>query len=553
MSTADPTHVALAELRRARQRTRIAQIHWVDALYHVYLAAMLGMAGVVVLAGVAGGDRLDAHGMGEVARHGAAVLGLLPAVALFIGLRSGSRGGPIALEPPDVRHVLMSAVDRGHALRMPALRQLRFAVFVGVVAGGIAGYFAQHRLGGNGLAFAASGALYGVGVVGLGFGSALVMSGRRAPRWLATLLGLVFVAWAVGDVTGNLPMAPTTVLGKVPLWPRQMEWLGVVPVLVAVALVALGVVGISGISVEQAERRTRLVGQLRFAVTLQDLRTVLVLRRQLAQELPRERPWFGGVRRPAGRATVWWRGWRGVARWPATRLIRLLILAVVAGLAARGVWNSVYPLVVLTGLAMWVAALDVIEPLAQETDHPSRRDGYPCEQGELMVRHLAVSAVVIVVVSLVAVGVFVAAGPSGEVLRLGLICVLPLALAALGGAVVSALMGAPTVGGSDMTNLLPPEFAGMKSALRAAWPPALAILGAAPFAVARAVAQHPNPWERPTIFMAIGVVGVAGLVGAWVRYREDIHEWWALSKEEAMATQAARQKARSGSDEEDDE
>src|SRR4051794_41361499 len=36
--------------------------------------------------------------------------------------------------------------------------------------------------------------------------------------------------------------------------------------------------------------RTELVGQLRFAVTLQDLRTVLVLRRQLAQERPRARP-----------------------------------------------------------------------------------------------------------------------------------------------------------------------------------------------------------------------------------------------------------------------
>ena len=52
---------------------------------------------------------------------------------------------------------------------------------------------------------------------------------------------------------------------------------------------------VAGSSLEAAERRTELVGQLRFAVTLQDLRTVLVLRRQLAQERPRSRPW---IRRP---------------------------------------------------------------------------------------------------------------------------------------------------------------------------------------------------------------------------------------------------------------
>lgn len=552
MSTADPTHVALDELRRARQRTRVAQIHWVDALYHVYLAAVFGVIGIVVLASIVGGARLDARGMEEVARHGAAVLGLLPAVAVFVGLRSGSRGGPLALEGPDVRHVLLSAVDRGYALRGPALRQLRFFAFMGMVTGGVAGLFAQHRLGHNAAALMACGALYGLATVGLGAGSALIASGRRIPRWFATGVGMVLVAWQVGDALGDLPRAPASFLGKVPLWPVQFDAWGVVPLVLAVVLVAVGLAGIAGISIEHAERRTRLVGQLRFAVTLQDLRTVLVLRRQLSLEIPRARPWFGGARRPYGRSTVWSRGWRGVMRWPASRLVRLVLLAVIAGLAARGVWNEVYPLVVLVGLAMWVAGLDAIEPLAQETDHPSRRDAYPCEVGELMVRHLAVSAVVMIFVALIAMAAFVASGPSVSVLRLAAVAVIPLGLAALAGAVTSALMGAPTGGASEMTALLPPEFAGMKNAVRAAWPPGLAILGTVPLAVARAVTEQGYPWERATILSALGVTAVAVLAGVWVRYREDIHEWWRLSKEEAMNTQAAR-KGRTESDEEDDE
>ncbi len=39
-----------------------------------------------------------------------------------------------------------------------------------------------------------------------------------------------------------------------------------------------------------------------FAVTLQDLRTVLVLRRQLAMELPRAKPWLG---RPSSASRGW--------------------------------------------------------------------------------------------------------------------------------------------------------------------------------------------------------------------------------------------------------
>ncbi len=550
MALADPTIDALVEMRRARRRKRIADIHWVDAMYHVYVTAIVGIVALVFISGAAGGTPLDAHGIDDLLDRGPAVLGLLPAFALMAGLRSGSRGGPLALEQPDVRHVLMSAVPRAYALRGPAIRQLRSFVFIGIAVGGAAGLFARHRLDANVAALIACGAGFGLASVLIGAGGALVAAGRRIPRWLATLVGLVFTAWSIADVAGAAPTAPMTFLGKMPLWPLRFDAWAIVPAVVGVLLAVWGLMGISGLSIEHAERRTKLVGQLRFAVTLQDLRTVLVLRRQLAQELPREEPWFGGgaYRRPPKRL-VFSRGIRSIVRFPASRLVRLLILAVIAGFAARGTWDGTMPLVALAGLAMWVAGLDAIEPLAQETDHPTRAEGYPCDIGELLVRHLAAPALVMFGVSIVAGVVFVLGEPNLDSLRLAGIAVVPLAMLGVAGAVVSALMGAPAAS-DEISAMLPPEFAGMKNVARAAWPPVISILGALPFLAAFAAKNAgQSPWSAAG-GAAAGAMLVAILVGVWVRYREDLHDWWAASMEEAKQQRSAKdaQKAtRSGS------
>lgn len=550
VSTADPTIDALLEMRRARRRKRIADIHWVDAMYNVYLTAIVGTVALVLISGAAGGTPLDANGIDELLDRGPAVLGLLPAFALMAGLRSGSRGGPLALEQPDVRHVLMSAVPRSYALRGPAFRQLRSFIFIGIVVGGAAGLFARHRLDANPATLIACGAGFGLGSVLLGAGAALVAAGQRIPRWLATLVGLVVMAWSVADVADAAPTAPMTLLGQMPLWSLQFDVWAIVPALVGVVLAIWGLFGISGLSIEHAERRTKLVGQLRFAVTLQDLRTVLVLRRQLAQELPREDPWFGGgaYRRPPKRL-VFSRGIRSILRFPASRVVRLVILAVIAGFAARGTWDGTLPLVALTGLAMWVAGLDAIEPLAQETDHPTRSEGFPVDIGELLVRHLAAPMLVMFGVSIIAGAVIVLGEPNLDSLRLAAIAIVPMAMLGIAGAVVSALMGAPSAN-DELSAMLPPEFAGIKNVIRAVWPPVIAVLGALPFLAAFASADAgESPWSAEAA-AAFGGVFVAVLVGIWVRYREDIHDWWAASMNEAKEQRSAKdaQKAeRSGS------
>ena len=240
IAAVDPAAAALVELRRARQRKRLADVHWVDALYHVYMAAILGLVALLVVSALVGGDRLGPQGVADVLRNGPALLGLVPALAVLVGLRSGSRGGPIALEAPDVRHVLLSPVDRGFALRGPALKQIRFLAFIGIVVGGVGGVFAQHRLGHNVAAFVACGAAFGLTTVLLGVGCALVASGHRLPRWAATLIGLTLVAWQLGDLSGRLPTAPLSLLGRLPLWPLHFDPLALIPVVVAVALVGYG-------------------------------------------------------------------------------------------------------------------------------------------------------------------------------------------------------------------------------------------------------------------------------------------------------------------------
>jgi hypothetical protein len=538
----------VGDLRRARRRQRVVDFHWIDALYQVYLVGIAVIVGVAVLATVIGDGRLTASEVARVRADGPAWLGVAAALAVFVGLRSGSRGGPLAVEAADVRHVLLAPVDRGAALRAPALRQLRFAAFAALGTGAAGGHFAGQRFADDGAAWVATGALFALTVAGLGFGAALLASSRRLPSWLATLTGSGVVAWSIADVAwGSVPMAPGSVAGMIGVWPLELRLLGVAPVVVAMALVALGLTGIAGVSLEAAERRTALVGQLRFAVTLQDLRTVLVLRRQLAADLPRSRPWVRALRSPGqARFPSWQRGWRGVLRWPAPRLLRLLALAAIAGLCLRGLWGGTTPLLVPAGLALWIAALDAIEPLAQETDHPGRRDAYPITEGELMVRHLWVPAVVMLVVTGIAAGVAVAFDGSAVEASVMAIAAAPLAATSVAGAAVSVLMGAPRA--VDELLIASPEIAGTRTALRTVFPPLVACAGTLPVLLAR------NPPEGSTAagMAGTGAMAVAVLVllcGGWVRFRADIRAWW------EEASKAARDQAvgRRPTEEEEDQ
>ncbi len=261
---------------------------------------------------------------------------------------------------------------------------------------------------------------------------------------------------------------------------------------------------------------------------------MMVLRRQLAADLPRSRPWIK-VKRGPGKAhfPIWQRGWRGVLRWPLPRVLRIVGFGVAAGFLIHGLYSGTIPLLVPAGLVLWIAGLDSVEPLAQETDHPGRRDAYPMDEGHLMVRHLPVSAVVAVVVGLVAAGTAAALSRVTTTTEVLFIAAVPMALAGCAGATVSVLMGAPKP--FDDFALASPEFAGMRTILRTIWPPLLACAGMVPIVLAyNASNHHHNPVAAGRASAPGLVVALFALVAGWVRSRADIKAWWKQTSEAAM-------------------
>jgi hypothetical protein len=530
---ADLEH-SLLEWRRYRRRKRIADVHWVDALYQAYVTALFGTVALYLLTGVVGDDSLGPSQLREVVQRGHDWLGVVVAAALAIGLRSGSRGGPVALERAEVRHVLLAPVDRTTAMRGPALRQLRFFGFVAAVVGAEAGILASHRMEHHAALWVASGVVFTTTTVALAYGAALCAGSWRLPSPVATLVGVALASLAVADALDIVNASPLGLWGRIGLWPERFSAWGLLAIAVSLVVLGVGLLRVGDLSVEAAERRSRLVGQLRFAATLQDLRTVLVLRRQLAMERPLLRPWIRLPVRDTGRFPVWTRGWRGVLRWPTARVGRMILLAVVAGLALRGVWTGTTPLLAVAGLALFVAGLDAVEPLAQEIDHPSRLASAPVARGEIHVRHVAVGVAVMVLTCLVGATAAVLVEPSLAAVAVAAACVVPAALGAVAGAVASVLGGAPDSSADGGWSLVPPEVAGLRVVTRTVWPLVLATGGTLPVLAARSAADAGESAAGGAGTVAFVMLVVFGLVTGWVRRRDDLHAAWKASLDQAF-------------------
>ena len=539
--------LVLADLRSARRRHRVEDFDWVGALYRVYVTAILGIV-VVLIASNAIGDRdVSEKGLADFARHGPAVLGLVTAVALAIGLRSGSRGGPFALEAAEVRHVLLAPIERTRALRGPAIRILRFIVFAGAIVGALAGVLASRRLPHSSFAWVGAGATYGIVTTASAIGIALVAGGRRLSRPLASLLALLFIGWAALDVSRVIP-SPFRFVGEVALWPMHLHAVDLIAAAAAALLTFVGVLGVGGYRIEDAERRTGLVGQIRFAATMQDLRTVIVLRRQLAFEQLRRRRWFGRQnprRRPrSALGIVWRRDMQGISRFPLVRIVRMLVLASAAALALRGVWHGTTPLALAAAAALLLVAYDAAEPLAQEIDHSERADLVPVERGLLEARHLPSIAITMLIVSAAGMGVAVAIEHTMAAFTLGLIALVPAALCAASGAVVSVALAPPEPFKDGQ--LLPPEVAGVKIVVRAAWPLIVSLLGTAPV-IAASKASKATPPAPPHALAATAAVFTLlpiAFTVAWLRFREPAKAWWREMIDQTSQQSKARARAR---------
>jgi len=481
----------LRELRGQRRRNRLRDLDWFEAAYRAYLTGIVGLVVVLVVSSWLGDSRPSPAGFADLLDHGPAAIGLLAAAAVALGLRSGSRGGPLAVEPAEVRYTLLAPISRRTALIGPALRQVRFTAFLGAVVGAIGGVLAWRRLGDNGFAWAASGA---------------------------------------------------ATFGSLFLWPLRVHWIDLAGPIGALLITAFGLSRLGSVSLEAAERRTGLVGQLRFAVTVQDLRTVIILRRQLAQDRPRNRPWF--ILPGRSRFVVWRRGWHGLLRFPIVRVGRLLLLAAGAAVALSAAYHGTTPLVLVGAICSYLAGLDIIEPLSQEIDQPDYTDSIPMERGDLLWRHAAAPAVVAALLGLFGAAVAVAINRTTESIELASVVFLPVAWCGTAGAVLSTVMGAPEPFKDGQ--LLPPEVAGMKLAFRTAWPLIVALIGTLPIVTARRAFSNGNSPIPAAAQAGVAALLVAAFTVAWLRFREPAKAWWKGYMEEGQQAARDRQAARRG-------
>jgi hypothetical protein len=546
-AAANPALV-LRDLRGARHKRHREDVDWVETLYRVYVTVISGAAVVWLSVSKVSDAAAKGGGLSDIREHGAAVLGLVVAFLVAVGLRSGSRGGPLSLEAAEVRVVLLAPIRRHLALRAPALRQVRSAAFGGLCVGAVAGNLAGNRLPGKFAGWVVAGAGFGLVAAELAVGAALLACGLRISRPAGSALGLAVLAWSGADVAAGTTTSPLTLVGRIALAPLPGDVRGgsaavavAVGVVLTVAVLAAAAARLGHMSLEAAERRGRLAAQLRFALSLQDLRAVVLLRRRLAAEEPRARPWIrlgGGRLRGAGvpgerqesarnarpprpGVAVLRRGVHSVLRWPATRILRVVGLGVVAGFAAGGAWKGTTPLVIVAGVALFVAALDALEPLAQEWDHPTRRDSLPLRPARIAYPSLIVPTVVLALVTAIGVGVAILvldlpAGPMA-------LAVLPATAAAVAGGTASLILE-PVSAAELMSRYQMPEAAGPVLVIRLGFAPGLAIFGwlallAGRAAIGQKVSPEATVFQSGITMVLLSVLVVRALCSHFERKR----------------------------------
>ena len=531
--------------------------------YRAYLYALGGTIVVVWASDLLDG-LIDDVSRDELLARAPGIAGVLAAVAVAFGLRQGAEGGPISIEPADVRHLLMAPIDRRDALAGPVVQRLRAVAFIAAVPAAILGQLVGRELVGSRAAWAGAAALFGVAVGASVVAVAVVAHAMRLPRWAASALGAALVLWqgfsAVAtwraDVDGRPPglagAGPFDLLGSVALWGVRQRGLDVIALVAVVAAGALAVVVCGRLRTEDLERRGALVTQLRFAATMQDIRTVVQLRRQLGAEVVRTRPWFAPRRetpRPAVRTSpqrpairpvaaapaepapftipmsvVLRRGVASIRRFPAVRLVRIGFLAVAAGAAAHAavVWTPIFLVVVV--LALYVIGLEIVEPLSQEIDRPDRTDALPVDRSVLYVRHLVVPGVALVGVAAVGAAVVALLEPDAAVAAAAV--AVPVTWAGAIGAVATTVSDAARPASVQDTNVFGadrlqdnpfsvPEFAGVGSLGAGLLPLVWSAIAAIPV-----VAIESTPTASTVFRVWVGVALCLGVLVWWILRRD---------------------------------
>jgi len=550
----------LRELRRTRARRRLGDVEWYDVAYRAYLFALVGLIVVVTVSDAIDGVVGDEVDTGQLLAVGPSILGLAVVVAAALGLRSGAEGGPVSVELADIRHVLLAPVRRRTVLLRPVGQRFRSLAFALALVGGVLGQLVATELDGSCAAWAAGGVLFGAMTGATFVGAAVLSHALRVPRWAATALGGGLLAWqgvaawrlwndeitdaATTSTDGGASIAgPADLHGRIALWGVEQHPVDALAIAGTAAVVVSALLFCGRLRIEPLARRGELVSQLRFAATVQDIRTVVLLRRQLRSERLRSTPWLGrtggrrrvapspvrGPARPRRAASpavtgsvVWQRGLRSLRRLPLARLGRIAATSAIGGVAAALTVTSspLFGLLVLA--AVFVVGLESLEPLSQEVDRPDLTDRLPVERGWIYAHLLLAPASLLAVAALIGAAAGSIVDPAAAA---GLFAVaVPVAVAGAVGPVVATVTDAPaamsstTLFGSPRhaeSTLMPPEFAGFGTIARTLLPMVLSAAGLVPVYAMR-VRADPATAVRSWVGVALFVAGVLW----WVRRRD---------------------------------
>ncbi len=228
---------------------------------------------------------------------------------------------------------------------------------------------------------------------------------------------------------------------------------------------------------------------------------------------------------------MWRRGWHSLLRMPATRLLRMAVLAAGAGVCQAFVVRGTTPALLVTAGLLFILGLEAMEPLSQEVDQPDMADRLPIERGSLMVRHLAAPAVALVPFALVAaVAATVAAsvgghgsfGVTGSAEIAAILCV-PTILGGAAGSVVSIVRDAPDPAAtSGQQAFLPPEMAGVTTMLRVLIPLVVSLVGTINVLLVRQAVQRGDSTLGAAVRGALGTALIVAACAWWVRKRDDL-------------------------------
>jgi hypothetical protein len=518
-----PAHV-LRELRRTRTARRVQKLEWFEAAYNAYLAALAAAVVLYAASGLVGSETISADGRDDLFRLTPHIVGLVAATWAAIGLRSGAQGGPLSVEEPDVRLLLTAPIPLRLALRGPIARHVRHVAFVSGAAGGLAGQLLARRLDASLVPWLACGALAGLALGVSGTSLGFVAHAVRLPVAAATAVGTLLVSWQVAALWWD-GFAPFDAFGHLVLWPHDLHTAGAAALLLTAGLAGVAVVAAGRLSVEHLVRRSGLVSQLRFAVTLQDLRTITLLRRQLGMEQSRSRPWFRvGA---GGRWAVWRRSWQSYARFPLRRVVRLAALATVSALALSAGFTTSRALVFVAAGTALLAGLEILEPLSQELDHPDRTEQLPVTRTFVVSHHLAGPVAAMAGLALVTAGVSAAAWHTAEAALMAAPVALAWGAGGLAGAALNAAAGAPDpLARARDDLLLPPEVAGLREAFRLLKPVALVVVGCLPIVSASAAADSGRQPVPAAVQSSLASLLFSGGVLWYVSRRDDLRARW---------------------------